>query len=426
MIGDHITVGLDVGTSKVCGIVARPGHEGTGIVGMGITASTSLRKGMIMNVDATVDSIKSAVREAETAAGVKIRAVSVGISGAHIQVHASSGATGIRGREVRGDDIERALDSARAVYFPLDREVLHVIPEEYVLDGQDGIVDPLGMAGVRLEVRVRIITAGIAAVQNLLNCCEKAGLEVEEVVFGPLASAASSLRQDERDYGVILLDIGGGTTDLALFSEGSLRHAAVFGIGGHHITQDLAVGLKVGISEAERIKKTWGTAFVGGCQDSEEVEITRSGGHTDKLPKKYIPEIIQPRCEEILEIVRDEIERCRGHEKAVCGVVLTGGTCLMPGFDRLSEAVIGLPVRIGVPLNIRAAGNRVESPVYSTCVGLATYDYEPDAAEAVYADMLKGVFGRVRNWTKSLLKYADNLKANNRKEGGMLCLKSKK
>ncbi len=421
-----IAVGLDVGTSKVCGVVLKLGPAGTSILGMGVAASTGLRKGMIMNVDATVDSIRSAVREAEYSSGIKIKAVSVGISGAHIQAHASSGATGVRGKEVAEADIDRALDSARAVYFPLEREVLHVIPEEYLLDGQDGIADPSGMAGVRLEARVRIITAGIAAVQNLLNCCEKAGLEVADVVFGPLASAASSLRQDERDYGVILLDFGGGTTDFALFCDGSLRHASVFGVGGHHITQDLAVGLKVGLSEAEKIKKTWGTAVVAGSADSEEIEITRSGGQTDKLPRRYIQEIIQPRCEEILELVKDEIEKCSGYDKAVCGVVLTGGTCLLPGFDRLSEAVLGLPVRIGVPLNINGAKTQVESPVYCTGVGLATYDYEPDTTEAVYAEMMKGAFGRVKHWTRNLLKYTENLKPNNRKEGGILCLKSKK
>jgi cell division protein FtsA len=421
-----ITVGLDVGTSKVCGVALKPGPAGASILGMGVAPSTGLRKGMIMNVDATVDSIRSAVREAESSAGIKIKTVSVGISGAHIQAHASSGATGVRGKEVAEADIDRALDSARAVYFPLEREVLHVIPEEYVLDGQDGIADPSGMAGVRLEARVRIITAGIAAVQNLLNCCERAGIEVADIVFGPLASAASSLRQDERDYGVILLDIGGGTTDFALFYEGSLRHASVFGVGGHHITQDLAVGLKVGLSEAEKIKKTQGTAVVAGSADCEEIGITRSGGQTDKLPRRYIPEIIQPRCEEILELVKDEIEKCSGYDKAVCGVVLTGGTCLLPGFDRLSEAVLGLPVRIGVPLNMEGAKTQIESPVYCTGVGLATYDYEPDTTEAVYAEMMKGVFGRVKIWTRNLLRYTENLKQNNRKEGGILCLKSKK
>jgi len=426
VIRHPIAVGLDVGTSKVCGVAVRLGTGDASVLGMGVSPAAGLRKGMIMNVDAAVASIKSAVREAESSSGVRIKTVSVGISGAHIQVHTSSGATGIRGKEVGESDMERALDSARAVYFPLDREVLHVIPEEYILDGQDGIADPTGMSGVRLEVRVRIITAGLAAVRNLLNCCEKAGLEVDEIVFGPLASAASSLRPDELDYGVIIVDIGGGTTDFALFSNGSLRHSAVFGIGGHHITQDLAVGLKVGISEAERIKKTWGAAHVGGGPDSEEIEIRRSGGQTDKLPKKYLPEIIQPRCEEMLELVRDEIKKCSGYDKAVCGVVLTGGSCLLPGFDRLSQAVLGLPVRIGMPLNMEGAVKPLDSPVYSTGVGLATYGYEPDGAEPVYADMMKNVFGRVRNWTKHLLKFTDSLNTNNRKEGGMLCLKSKK
>ena len=421
-----ISVGLDVGTSKVCGVAVRPGRTGTGILGMAVKPSTGLRKGIIVNVDATVDSIRRAVKDTESFSGVRIRAVSVGISGTHIQVHASSGATGVRGKVVEAADIERALDSARAVYFPLDREVLHVIPEEYILDGQDGIIDPSGMAGVRLEARVRIITAGIAAVQNLSNCCERAGLDVSEFVFAPLASAASSLRADERDHGVVILDIGGGTIDLALFSDATLRHAAVFGIGGDHITHDLAVGLKVGFSEAERIKKTWGAAYPGQCSDSEEIEITRSGGQTEKLPMRYLPEIIQPRCEEMLELVRDEIRRCAGYDKAVCGVVLTGGTCLMPGFDRLSEAVLGLPVRVGVPLNVEGVKSPVESPVYSTCLGLATYGCEPEATDMVYADILKNVFGRVGNWTKNILKYADHLDTDNRKEGGTLCLKSKK
>jgi cell division protein FtsA len=424
VIGHPIAVGLDVGTSKVCAVAVKLGPAGASIIGIGTAASTGLRKGMIINVDATVDSIKSAVRETESSSGIKIKAVSVGISGAHIRVQGSSGATGIRGAEVAESDIERALDSARAVYFPLDREVLHAIPEEYGLDGQDGIADPSGMVGVRLEARVRIITGGIAAIRNLLNCCERAGVEVAEIVFGPLASAASCLRRDERDHGVILLDIGGGTSDFALFSNGSLRHAAVFGMGGNHITQDLAVGLKVGISEAERIKKAWGKAFSGGCPDSEEIEIRRSGGHIDKLPKRYIPEIIQPRCEEMLEVVRAEIKKCSGYDKAVSGVVLTGGTCLLPGFDRLSEAVLGLPVRIGVPLDTGSAKAAVESPVYAAGVGLATLDYEPDPTETVYADMMKSVLVRMKDWTKNILKYTDL--NTNRKKGGMLCLKLKK
>jgi cell division protein FtsA len=287
----HIAVGLDVGTTKVCAVVAevRGGKAGgkADVLGLGFSPSAGLKKGIVINVDATVDSIRKAVREAEASCGARVKSVSVGISGAHIKGFDSSGAVGIRGKEVSAADVERSIDSAKAVYIPLDREVLHVIPTEFVLDGQEGIIQPAGMSGVRLEARVHIITGASSPIQNLLNCCEKAGLEVSDVVFEPLASAHAVLTEEERESGAIIIDIGGGTTDVALFKDGSLRYAAVIGLGGNHFTNDIAVGLRISVRDAEDLKKTSGAAYEGLVAKEEEINITQAGGTIRTLPRRY-------------------------------------------------------------------------------------------------------------------------------------------
>ncbi|HSB31587.1 MAG TPA: cell division protein FtsA, partial [Candidatus Sulfobium mesophilum] len=298
----HITVGLDVGTTKICAVVADTSGKTAEILGFGVSPSTGLRKGIVINIDATVDSIKKAVREAEASSGIKIKSISVGISGAHIRGLYSSGVTGLRGKEVSGSDVRRSMDSAKAVYIPLEREVLHVIPVEYVLDGQDGITDPIGMSGVRLEARVHIITGAVSPMQNLLKCCEKAGFEVADIVFEPLASAHAVLTDEERESGTILIDMGGGTTDVALFKEGNLRYASVIGVGGNHFTNDIAVGLRITANEAEKLKKAAGAAYERFVGDAEQMEIIQTGGQTRTLPRKYVAEILQPRCEEMFEL----------------------------------------------------------------------------------------------------------------------------
>lgn len=430
MTRPNIAVGLDVGTTKVCAVVAEVcggrADGGVKILGLGFSPSAGLKKGIVINVDATVDSIRKAVKEAEASCGARIKSVSVGISGAHIKGFDSSGAVGIRGKEVSAADVERSIDSAKAVYIPLDREVLHVIPTEFVLDGQEGITYPTGMSGVRLEARVHIITGAASPMQNLLKCCEKAGLEVSDVVFGPLAAAHAVLTREERESGAILIDLGGGTADVSLFKDGSLRYASVIGVGGNHFTNDIAVGLRISIKDAEDLKKASGAAYEDLVGREEEIHITQAGGTIRTLPRKYVAEILQPRCEELLELVKAEINKCSGYGTAICGIVATGGGSQLSGLDKMAESVLGLPVRTGFPAQTKGLKNSVNSPAYSAGVGLATYACEPEAKGIVTADLVGGAFGRVTGWLKDRFKYADYFHLNNRKEGGVLCLKSRK
>jgi len=427
MTRQNIMVGLDVGTTKVCTVVAEVSGGRAEILGLGVSPSSGLRKGIVINIDATVDSIKKAVREAEASSGVRIKSVSVGISGAHIKGFDSSGAVGLRGGEVSAADVERSIDSAKAVYIPLDREVLHVVPAEFVLDGQDGITDPIGMSGVRLEARVHIITGAASPMQNLMKSCEKAGLDVSDVVFEPLASARAVLTSEEKESGVVLVDLGGGTTDIALFRDGSLRYASVIGVGGNHFTNDIAVGLRITMSDAEKLKKTSGAAYEQIVGSAEEIQISQAGGgQVRTLPRKYLAEILQPRCEEMLELIKEEIKKCSGYGTALCGVVMTGGASQLTGLDKIAESVLGLPVRQGAPIHLIGPKHAADSPVYSTGVGLVTYGCEPDSTESASADLVGGVLGKVTDWFKVKFKYADYLNFNNRKEGGMVCLKSRK
>ncbi|MDA8433215.1 MAG: cell division protein FtsA [Nitrospiraceae bacterium] len=426
MTGQQIMVGLDVGTTKTCVVVAALRGSGAEMLGCGLAPSAGLRKGMVINIDETVDSINKAVREAESSAGVKIKSVSVGISGSHIRGFDSSGAIGIRGREVTDSDVKRAIDSARTVYIPLDRELLHTVPNEYVLDGQEGITDPVAMSGVRLEARVHIITAAVSPLQNLLKCCGRAGVEVAEVVFAPLASARAVLSKEEKEAGVIVVDIGGGTTDIVLFKGGNLRHASVIAVGGNHFTNDIAVGLRVTMKEAERLKKEAGAAYELIVASAEKIEITQAGGQQRTLPKKYLAEILQPRCEEMLDLLRDEIKKCGGYGSAVCGIVLTGGVSRLTGLDQLAEAVLGLPVRLGSPGAIRGLRAIAEAPLYAAGAGLAAAGGESEPQGTPRPDVMQGALSRMTGLVKDIFKNADHFHFMNRKEGGILCLKSRK
>lgn len=425
-MGTDIITSLDIGTTKVCTFVAEANDKGTSILGLGTSPSSGIRKGMIVNMDAAVESIRQAVREAEACSGTRIKSVYAGISGVHIRGFNSSGAAGIRGKEVTRADVERSIDLAKTVYIPLDREMLHVIPAEFTLDEQEGIADPTGMSGVRLEARVHIITGAASPVQNLIKCCTKADLDVDDIVLKPLASAYSTLTRDEKEYGAVLIDIGGGTTDIALFKDGYLKSVSVLGIGGAHLNNDIAIGLRVNMHEAERLKTVSGAAFAGAINDSGEIQVSQSGGQTRIIPAKYLIEIIQPRCEEILEMIKDEINKCCGYELATCGVVLTGGTSLLNGFDRMAESVLGLPVRTGMPERIRGLKAEMASPVYSTGIGIVNYISELDAGRNFSHEIIGSSVGRVKELVKGWFRYIDFLNFSNRKEGGILCLKSRK
>lgn len=289
-----ITVGLDVGTTKVSAIVAELNDKGVHILGAGLAPSKGLKKGIIVNIDATVDAITRAVKEAEASSGIRIKSVSVTISGTHIRSFDSQGAVGVKGKEVTHADVARAVDSAKAVYIPLDREVLHVVSTGFILDGQEGIIDPLGMCGVRLESKVHIVTSAVSSLQNLLKCCEKAGLGVADVVCEPLASAHCILTREEKESGAILVDIGGGTTGIAFFKDNGLRHTSVLGTGGNHLTNDISVGLRIPASEAERIKKESGAAFEGLIPGGEEMTVVQPNGQDRTLLKNILRRYCSP------------------------------------------------------------------------------------------------------------------------------------
>lgn len=396
-----LVAGLDVGTTKICAILGEVRGDHINILSIGKAPSTGLRKGVVINIDATVESIRAAVHEAERAAGIGLRAVYAGIAGGHIQTLDSYGVVGVRDAEVRESDIIRAIEAAKAVYVPLDREVLHILPLEYTVDGQESIPNPVGMSGVRLESRVRIVTGAVSAVQNLVKCCHKAGLQVKDIILEPIASSMAVLSDEEKKHGVILIDIGGGTTDIAFYERGILKHTSVISIGGNHITNDISVGLRLPEGEAERIKKDYGSAipFSGA---GEEIEMMVAGRDMKRIPRSYIVEIVSPRCEELFSIVREEIRAFGGYERAAYGVVLTGGASLLNGIDTLCEAVLGMPVRIGVPEGVGGLKGVVCDPSFATGVGLVTYGMYNQTESMVYVDLFTEVLKRMKRWAQGV------------------------
>ena len=371
---ERIVVGLDVGTTKICAVVAAVEDGKCEIVGIGTIPSKGLRKGVVINIDATVDSIKKAVEEAELMAGVPIQGVYAGIAGGHIKGFNSHGVVAVKTREVTKKDIERVIDAAQAVAMPLDREVIHILPQEYIVDDQDGIKDPLGMSGVRLEARVHIVTGAVTSAQNIVKSCHRAGLDVLDIVLEPLAAANSVLTEEEKDLGVALVDIGGGTTDVAIFGNGSIKHSAVLALGGVNLTNDLAYGLRTPATEAEKIKRQHGCALLEMVDEDEEVDVMSVGGHKPRrISRKALAEIIEPRAEEFFDLINREILKSGHDNKIASGVVLTGGTVIMPGMPELAEQVFNLPVRRGTPMNIGGLVDVVNSPMHATAVGLVKY-----------------------------------------------------
>ncbi len=401
----NYAVGLDVGTTKVCAIVGveETGMKGIKILGLGTAASTGIKKGIVVDIEQTVSSIKSAIQEAKDKTGFGIESAYVGVAGGHIKGFHGYGAIGVRNGEIREEDVERLLDSVGAMYIPVDREVLHIIPSGFKIDGHNGIRDPVGMYGKRLEAQIHIITGAVTSVQNLLKCCELAGIEVNDIVLEPLASSEAVLREEERQKGVALMDIGGGTTDIAVYRGGILKQTSVLAIGGNHITNDIAVGLGISIHEAERIKKQYGFALRGMTevepQHQRIIDITVSSSHTKRISLDVIAGIIQERCEELIRLVKREIEVNSGTPLGT-SVVLTGGTSLLRGIRELSEDIIGLPVRIGIPERIVGTG-LVESPIYATGVGLVNfglrYSTQPELGPS-------GIIERMRSWVNNLFK----------------------
>jgi len=371
---NSIVVGLDIGTSKVCAVVGEMTDRGVDIIGVGTHASSGLRKGVVINIESTVSSIKRAVAEAALMAGCEIHTVFAGISGSHIKSFNSHGIVAVKNKEVVQRDLDRVIDAAKAVAIPMDREVLHVLPQDYIIDEQDGIKEPLGMSGVRLEAKVHVVTGAVTSVQNIVKCCNRSGLNVAEVVLTPLAGAAAVLTDEECDLGVLLLDLGGGTTDVTLFHDGTVKHSAVLGIGGNHVTNDIAAGLRTPFNDAERIKQRYGFAKAAMAMDEERVEVPSiAGKEAGTVSRQILCEIIEPRMDEIFELVQKEIAKSGFDGSLASGVVVTGGSMLLPGAVEMAERAFGLPVRLGVPTQVGGLVDVIANPIYATGVGLVLH-----------------------------------------------------
>ena len=401
-----LVVGLDVGTTKICAVIAVPGPSGLEIVGVGTAPSRGLRRGVVVNIDSTVEAIKAAVGEAEQAAGVEVSGVWAGVAGGHIRSVNSRGVVAVQGkdREVSAADVERAVDAGRAINVPQDREIIHVLPQAFMVDDADGVRDPIGMSGVRLEVDVHVVTGAVTSVQNVVRSVNRAGLTVHDLVLEPLASAEAVLDADEKELGVVVIDIGGGTTDLAFFRDGAVWHTGVLPLGGDHITNDVAVGLRTPLAEAEDLKKRWGCALTSLVPAEETVDVPSVGGRKPRvLSRQVMAEIIQPRVEEILTLVARDLARAGFQDAATAGVVVTGGTSLMQGVPELAEAVFDLPVRLGLPADLAGRVDLVRSPICATAVGLALYGARRLAPGAAYGDGsdrggLAGAGRRLARW----------------------------
>lgn len=395
-----IIVGLDIGTTKIAAVVGEIGPDGLDIIGIGTHPSRGLKKGVIVNIDSTVAAIKQAVLEAESMSGCEISQVYVGIAGGHIRGVNSTGTVAVKDKEVRTTDVAKVLELARAIALPVDRHIVHVLPQEYKIDGQDGVREPLGMCGVRLEARVHIVTAAAAAAQNIIKCCTRCDLEVIEIVLEPLASGEAVLEDDEKGLGVALIDIGGGTTDIALFADGAVAHTNVIPIGGNQLTSDIAFGLRTPPHEAEKIKIRAGCALAQMVPEDETLEVASVGGRSPRVLSRHAlcRDIIQPRIEEIFSFVKAEIQRLGCEDLLASGAVVTGGATQMPGVTELAEEILGLPVRRGMPKGVGGLAEVVRSPTFSTAVGLVRYGMGRTTFAEHGAPSLKrsGFLGRIR------------------------------
>ncbi len=373
LVGE-ILVGLDIGTTKVSAVVGEISEDGITILGVGTVPCRGLRKGIVSNIDWTVRAIKDAIESAQTMAGVEIRTVYAGVAGSHIRSAMSDGVAAIAGGEVTRADVDRVLEGARAIPVDADRQILHVLPREFIVDAQDGIRDPIGMSGVRLGAKVNLVTAATTCVQNVVRCAERCGLTVADVVLEPLASAEAVLSEDEKEIGVAVVDIGGGTTDILLYVDGGIAHASVIPVGGNNITADVAAGLRTPMAEADRLKKLHGCAIARMVADDEEIEVPGVGGHAPRhVPRRLLADIIEPRVEEIFAVIRKRLEDTGLLEHLSAGVVLTGGAVLLEGMGEFAEEILGVPVRIGFPTGVKGITQLVNGPQYSTGVGLLKY-----------------------------------------------------
>ena len=397
---EELVVGLDIGTTKIAAIVGEVTDEGLDVIGVGTHPSTGLKKGVVVHIDETVRSIQRAVEEAEHMAGVEITSVYAGIAGAHIKSLNSQGVWAVKDREVKESDIAAVLEQAKAINIPQDREIIHVLPQEYTIDHQDGIKEPLGMSGVRLEARVHLVTASVTSAQNIIKCCHRCGLQVQDVVLEPLASAEAVLHDDEKELGVALVDIGGGTTDLAIFADGAIVYTAVLPVGGQQLTADIAYGLRSPSSEAERIKHKYGCAMISMVGEDEMMEVPSVGGRPAReLKRQSLCAVIEPRVEEIFSLVRREIEKSGWSDKLASGAVITGGSTILEGTPELAELVLSMPVRRGIPMGVGGLIDVVKTPAYATGVGLVSYGAKRlGHAQVAQSSDKRSVWKRMRSW----------------------------
>ena len=404
----RMIVGLDIGTSKVVAIVGEIGPEGKiEVVGIGSNPSRGMKKGVVVNIESTVQSIQRAVEEAELMAGCQIHSVYVGIAGSHIRSLNSHGIVAIKDREVYSPDLERVIDAAQAVAIPADQKILHILPQEYVIDNQEGIKEPMGMSGVRLEAKVHLVTCAVNAAQNIEKCIRRCGLDVEEIILEQLASSYSVLTDDERELGVCLVDIGGGTTDIAIFTEGSIRHTGVIPIAGDQVTNDIAMALRTPTQHAEEIKIKYACALTQLAGADETIKVPSVGDRPPRdLSRQSLAEVVEPRYDELFSLVQAELRRSGFEDMVPAGIVLTGGTSKMEGVVELAEEIFHMPVRVGYPQSVQGLTDIVRNPIYATSVGLLQYgmDHQDEAgspAAGKSGGSTESLWSRARAWLQS-------------------------
>ncbi|MDD4090925.1 MAG: cell division protein FtsA [Smithellaceae bacterium] len=381
----NVLVGIDIGTTKTIAIVGEAKPTGIDIIGMGITPAKELRKGGVVNIDSTVEAIKKAVEDAEHMSGCRINSAYVGIAGSHIKGQNSLGIVAVKGREVGEDDLQRAIEASKAIAIPVDREILHTLPQNYVVDGQDGIRDPVGMSGVRLEAKVHIVTGAAASIQNVVKSVNRVGLDIEDVVLEQLAASEAILSADEKDLGVALIDIGGATTGIAIFAEGSIKHTAILPVGGNFLTSDIATGLRTPFAEAEKIKLNHGCAMTSMIPKEDVIEVPSVGGREARMVSRQIlGRIVEPRMDEILNMALKEIVRSGYEDLLAAGIVLTGGSSLLPGINEMAEQIFDMPVRRGCPSGVGGLSDVANSPAFAVGVGLIVYGSKNIPSESVY------------------------------------------
>lgn len=400
----ELIVGLDIGTSKIVAIVGEATTDGElEIIGVGTHPSRGLKKGVVVNIESTVQAIQRAVEEAELMAGCQIQSVYAGIAGSHIRSLNSHGIVAIRDKEVSHGDIARVIDQARAVAIPADQKILHILPQEFIIDNQEGIREPVGMAGVRLEAKVHMVTGAVSAAQNIIKCIRRCGLNVDDVVLEQLASSHSVLTEDEKDLGVCLVDIGGGTTDIAVFIDGAIRHTAVIPIAGDQVTNDIAVALRTPTQFAEEIKLKYGCALPEMAKSDETIEVPSVGERPPRrLARLTLAEVVEPRYEELFLLIQAELRRAGLEQMIAAGIVLTGGSSKMEGLIDLAEEVFHMPVRLGMPQYVTGLTDVIRNPIHATGVGLLLYaQHNHETARAVHSSgNMASVWERMKNWFK--------------------------